>query len=158
MTNSFNSNIKIISDDPTLNDSLDFKTYSKNLSNLIINSKPKFSIGVFGQWGTGKTSLMKMIENDITQEKKEVLTVWFEPWKYENEKYFTIVPLLRTIRIALENTFNDNKIRQIKNGLNNTLKAVFTSIEFNSSLGQVGMNIDFEKVIENLKTKESCCY
>lgn len=59
------STIKIITDDPTLEDALDFDTYSKQLADIIRNSTPRFAIGVFGGWGTGKTSLMKMIEANL---------------------------------------------------------------------------------------------
>jgi len=63
------STIKIITDDPTLEDALDFDSYSKQLADIIRNSTPRFAIGVFGEWGTGKTSLMKMIEANLLKGK-----------------------------------------------------------------------------------------
>jgi tetratricopeptide (TPR) repeat protein/GTPase SAR1 family protein len=93
--------IKIITDEPTLDDALDFNNYSQRLANIIINSTPQFSIGIFGEWGTGKTSLMKMIKDKLLN-KDNILTVWFDSWKYEKEKYLAIVPLVRTIEIELE--------------------------------------------------------
>ena len=51
---------KIITDEPTEDDALDFNNYSQNLADIIANSTPRFAIGVFGGWGTGKTSLMQM--------------------------------------------------------------------------------------------------
>jgi predicted KAP-like P-loop ATPase len=33
---------------------------SQKLAEIIENSIPRFAIGVFGGWGTGKTSLMQM--------------------------------------------------------------------------------------------------
>jgi len=38
-----------------------------------------------------------MIEANLKKEEEDILTVWFNAWKYENEKYLAVVPLLRTI-------------------------------------------------------------
>lgn len=58
-------NIKIISDEPADIGLLDFSRISEMFSNIIINSPSKFSIGIFGDWGTGKTTLMKMIKREL---------------------------------------------------------------------------------------------
>jgi hypothetical protein len=58
------------------------KRYSEVLADIVKRSKDKYSIGIFGEWGSGKTTLMKLIEeelnplvfvwNDIgTEEKKD---------------------------------------------------------------------------------------
>ena len=63
VADSFESNeISIITDQP-LTAAPDLN--SKTLSNIIINSPPKFTVGIYGGWGTGKTSLMKMIQRAI---------------------------------------------------------------------------------------------
>jgi hypothetical protein len=59
------TNIKIVTDTPILNGVLDFPIYSKLISNIIENSHPRFSVGIFGGWGTGKTTLMTMIKNKL---------------------------------------------------------------------------------------------
>ncbi|HXT84439.1 MAG TPA: P-loop NTPase fold protein [Verrucomicrobiae bacterium] len=131
--------IKIITDEPTLEDALDFANYSQSLADIIINSTPRFSIGIFGAWGTGKTSLMKMVKDKLVN-KDDVLTVWFDAWKYEREKNLAIVPLIRTIEIELEDKMlklkdscesnnSVSKIRNAWNSLREPLKRIFTSIE-----------------------------
>ena len=42
--------IFILSDEPTVEGRLGFDKYSKNLANIIKNTPPKFSVGVFGEW------------------------------------------------------------------------------------------------------------
>jgi ABC-type Na+ transport system ATPase subunit NatA len=56
--------LRILTDDPTPVGLLDFPRYSKGLSDIIQHSDPQFTIGIFGEWGTGKTTLMKMIEEN----------------------------------------------------------------------------------------------
>src|SRR3989304_5818472 len=43
----------------------DFISLSKTISNLIRNSTPHFTVGIYGEWGTGKTTLMKSIEVNL---------------------------------------------------------------------------------------------
>jgi predicted KAP-like P-loop ATPase len=48
----------IITDDVSVAPILDFKYYKQVIIDIIKKSYPKFSIGVFVEWGTGKTTLM----------------------------------------------------------------------------------------------------
>src|SRR5215212_3795553 len=96
-----NSTVKIIIDEPAEEDALDFKRYSQNLANIIKGTTPQFAVGIFGKWGTGKTTLMRMIEKELIKDidKDEILTVWFDAWRYEKEKYLAVIPFLRQVRI-----------------------------------------------------------
>lgn len=53
---------KIITDEP-LTDATDFDKYSQTISNIISNSVPRFTVGIYGGWGTGKTTIMQMMRN-----------------------------------------------------------------------------------------------
>jgi len=76
-------------------DGLGFKTYAKILADAAIGTTGPFTIGVFGEWGTGKTSLMRMIESTLSNEE-HVITIWFNAWRFEKEEH-PIVPLVATI-------------------------------------------------------------
>lgn len=82
------------------NDGLGFKSYAEVLGNAALGTPGPFTIGIFGEWGTGKTSLMKMLE-DYLAEDKDVITVWFNAWRYEKEEH-PIVPLIATIIRGIE--------------------------------------------------------
>ncbi|GHC55120.1 KAP family P-loop NTPase fold protein [Streptomyces flavofungini] len=41
------------------------------------------TVGVFGPWGTGKSSFMKVCQDLLR--KRSVPTVWFNPWKYDQK-------------------------------------------------------------------------
>src|SRR6478672_11607857 len=96
------SNYNIISDETTNNiELLDFGRYSQKLAELIKNSDPKFTVGIFGKWGTGKTTLMNMIMNEL-EKNNRIVTVWFDAWRYEKEDNLAVIPFLRTIDLRLE--------------------------------------------------------
>jgi Cdc6-like AAA superfamily ATPase len=59
------------------------------------------TIGIFGEWGTGKTSLMRLIEKEVTSVYNNAAAVWFNAWQYEKEEHL-IVPLVATINKELE--------------------------------------------------------
>ena len=51
--------VKLLIDEIEPSPILDFKQYSNTMANVIKNSDPRFSIGIYGEWGTGKTTLMR---------------------------------------------------------------------------------------------------
>jgi KAP family P-loop domain len=60
---------------------------------MVKGSKPSFSVGVYGEWGTGKTTLMRLIEEKLkTNTEDEVLFTWgnLQPGNrdYDRLKYF----------------------------------------------------------------------
>lgn len=41
------------------------------------------SVGVFGNWGVGKSSLLKLIEEKLEQDKKDWIVIRFDAWLYQ---------------------------------------------------------------------------
>ncbi|MFO1145594.1 MAG: P-loop NTPase fold protein [Rhodospirillales bacterium] len=78
-----------------VDDGLGFDTYAQILSHAAINTLGPLTIGIFGEWGTGKTSLMKMISSSLDK-RSDVIVVWFNAWRYEKEEH-PIVPLVASI-------------------------------------------------------------
>jgi len=89
---------KIILDSPATNPALGFDNAATALKDIIERSRPQFAIGIFGTWGSGKTTLMHAIEKKLDPAK--TIPVQFSAWRYEREPHL-IVPLLDTIREAL---------------------------------------------------------
>jgi len=87
---------QVFVDEPTEDPVLGFDIYARALAEVVRNSTPRFAVGVFGQWGTGKSTLMKTIRKELKRDPS-IVTVWFNAWRYEREEYL-IVPLLDTIR------------------------------------------------------------
>ncbi|MEU4563070.1 P-loop NTPase fold protein [Actinoplanes sp. NPDC023936] len=82
-------------------DGLGFRAYSRVLAAAASQTRGPFTIGVFGEWGMGKTSLMRLIQGELDSDP-EIVTVWFNAWRYEKEEH-PIVPLVGTIVHELEN-------------------------------------------------------
>ncbi len=65
-------------------DTLDFEPYIATLADLMAspNTATPLTIGVFGTWGSGKSSLMGMVRSRLPAAYG---VVWFDAWKYEQE-------------------------------------------------------------------------
>ena len=61
-------------------DLLKVEKYSQALSNFIIESDTPITIGLQGEWGTGKTSLMSLLLEDFNG--KDIACSWVNTWEY----------------------------------------------------------------------------
>lgn len=72
------------------NDLLKTSVYADNLVKVIENT-PKdkvFTIGVFGGWGTGKSSIIRTAQDKIEEvHKKKVRFITYDAWKYANDSF-----------------------------------------------------------------------
>ncbi|MEJ2363854.1 MAG: P-loop NTPase fold protein, partial [Deltaproteobacteria bacterium] len=74
----------LLDDNPSVEDYFNFKNYVDILTRIIIDiESAPFTIGIFGPWGSGKTTLMKQIHDEL---KNKCKTIWFNPWKYDNKE------------------------------------------------------------------------
>jgi hypothetical protein len=85
------------SDQPAVADYLDFAPYAEILAGLIgaKNTKTPLTLGIFGSWGSGKTTLMRMIENEL--QKGQFVLIRFDAWKYYKEDSLWRALLLRVL-------------------------------------------------------------
>ena len=58
------------------NDLLGAKPYAETLSEIISNSKTPFTIGLFGGWGVGKSSIIKTIKDKFNNDIKSDVAVF----------------------------------------------------------------------------------
>jgi len=85
-----------------------FEAYANTLARIILskNNKTPLVIGIYGEWGSGKTSLMQLVEGKLEESRntgesgdlpsfmsgddpnafRPCRTVWFNAWKYGREE------------------------------------------------------------------------
>ena len=83
------------SDNETADDLLGFQVHADLIRSVVTDSKMlPVTIGVFGDWGGGKTSIMKMLERDLDSERwaegspercnyEKAVVIYFNGWQFE---------------------------------------------------------------------------
>ena len=68
-------------------DFLDSITYSEILKQIIKDSPSdkSFTIGLFGEWGSGKSSIIETTRNGF--EKEDIKFITYDSWKYSNDSF-----------------------------------------------------------------------
>lgn len=111
----------ILTDEPISGPMNDIKRYSESVTDIIKHSTPSFSVGIYGDWGSGKTTLMKMIENKLRENNNSILTIWFDAWQYENEAQFTLDSFVKKIAYVMD-----------KNPIYKEIKLLLSKVEENN--------------------------
>ncbi len=117
-------------------DQLGFGKYVDTLSGMITDEdfKTPFCIGIFGKWGSGKTSFMHLLEKKLLDDNtpRFAIPVWFNPWRYEREEHL-IIPFLKTIERGIRKFEEDHKkgSKKIEKKLSGKL------LEFAATVGKV---------------------
>ena len=78
----------IISDNETKVDLLNNEAIAKTIVSLIEDSKDQpISIGIHGDWGAGKSSILEMVESEVelvsSQSGKKYACIRFNGWKHQ---------------------------------------------------------------------------
>jgi molybdopterin-guanine dinucleotide biosynthesis protein len=105
----------LLDDLPTLDDKLGWKGELDRMKHRVENCPTPHVLGIHGNWGSGKTSFMRQLQHKLGGETNEVgtvtgvgdeqaretndqvVTVWFDAWRYQNESS-PIVALLQEMR------------------------------------------------------------
>jgi DNA replication protein DnaC len=132
----------ILIDDVEKRPTHEFSSLSKTISNIIRSSTPHFTIGIYGEWGTGKTTLMSSIEKNLVGEAgyqtgQKILPIWFNAWKYEREENLATVSLLKTVGYAMAN-------HEKYDGLSKTIFKGLTTVS-KDLMQQIAMQIVSDK-------------
>jgi predicted KAP-like P-loop ATPase len=75
----------ILSDNETKIDMLNNRAIAKTVSELIIECDERpISIGVHGDWGAGKSSILAMVEDELlSAQKEDIECIRFNGWKHQ---------------------------------------------------------------------------
>lgn len=106
-SNGLEDNFKMLPDfplEPDREEEMRFKheDIAKKITETFKNAKPPFTVGLYGKWGTGKTTIAKFIQNEMKQAGYQCL--YFDSWKYEQDS------LRRQFLIELDSAIFGNRL------------------------------------------------
>lgn len=67
-------------------DLLDTRCYVETLKNIIMNCRIPFTIGLFGSWGSGKSSIIKTLKEEFDNQEKVKVFI-YNAWKYSKDDF-----------------------------------------------------------------------
>ncbi len=72
-----------LTDEAARTDLFDIQRYIDGLSRFILTCQTPLTISIQGSWGTGKTSIMRLIQKSLdTRVPRRTLCIWFNTWQF----------------------------------------------------------------------------
>jgi len=156
--------LQLLSDEPIDNlneDGLSLEHWAKVIAGVALKTKGPFTIGIFGSWGTGKTSILQLAKNIIDenidevrqQEGVEVATVSFNAWQYEQEEK-PLIPLIASIVQELDKFQKlSGRFKENTKKLQDAMRSIIYSFSAQVKgkipfMSEVSLGLDSAKAIE----------
>ncbi|MGM0901284.1 MAG: KAP family P-loop NTPase fold protein [Bacillota bacterium] len=117
--------------------------FTKDISELISErSSESLTVGIYGRWGSGKSSVLNLVRENLQEKKANTIVVNFTPWYFESESNDLIIRFFEQLLEAL------NKERGINSNLKKDLYdyiKLFAAI----SIRPPGLIINFKEIVSN---------
>ena len=141
------SELRLLLDIPEDEPIFGFNEYARILTKSIIGTYPQFTMGIFGKWGTGKSTLLKRIEHLLkTSHADKAMTVSFDAWRYHHEEHM-ILPIVDTIAENLVS--GDSYWRKLGEDIRRLALSILSAI----SLKTPYVDLEGEKALNKWQTK-----
>ncbi len=142
-----------------VDESLGIGDYADVLTEFIQNCDTPITIALQGDWGSGKTSLMNLIESELKNPhagQAKVITIWFNTWQYAQFDLAGSLPLSMMLNLTSKleketnpNAENQERIKKFTNMLQRLGKAVVLG---GASL--VGLHDTVNVTVEKLQNQD----
>ena len=141
-------------------DNLNIGPYAEGLSQFVVKSQTPMTVGIQGEWGSGKTSLMRLVRRRIENDTdNNLITFWFETWQYgamgdaETLGLLLMRDLAGKLLVELkeQEQLAYNMTDRLKGWLGQASKAVAASAISGSSYGL----LDGQQLVQNLGTEQN---
>ncbi|OAD19562.1 KAP P-loop domain-containing protein [Candidatus Thiomargarita nelsonii] len=129
------------------NDALGLSDYAKALSAFILSADTPITIGIHGDWGSGKSSLMYLLEQKMKADCQgdKLYSLWFNAWQ------FSQFHNSEQLSISLLSHFIDEIERLTQLSLEAAKKALMAGTVTEESIKKTSKNIrDLKREISNL--------
>lgn len=87
-------------------DSLKFKNLSDALINVILDSETPITIGIYGEWGSGKTSLMRITQAKLSKETLDSKIIGLVKEKKNNDEESRKKEIRKALEFHYDNIIN----------------------------------------------------
>ncbi|MGY1618947.1 P-loop NTPase fold protein [Geodermatophilus sp. SYSU D00691] len=144
----------ILLDVPAANPTLGYDRIAEALAAIVQNSEPRFAVGIFGSWGSGKSTLMESLAARIDRDRAVVVP--FNAWQYEREPHI-VLPLLDTIRACLTawadaHPQERGPAENIARRIGRVVRALARGLSVQVGVpGAMTIGVDADRVLETLK-------
>jgi len=152
--------VKILTDNPvqTANDDeFGFEQFANIISTTIQETERlPFCIGIFAEWGAGKSSLMNLVKDNLSF-KGGIETIWFNPWKYDKKEDLWNA-LIQTVLYGI---INKSKDEDVKNKAKRLAKStLWLAIKKGVSRATAGIvaEDDLDSLIQNFSEHDELYY
>jgi len=124
-------------------DAFGIEPYENGLANFIKRTSTPITIALQGEWGSGKTSLMNSLQNNLAdQQDSEFLSVWLNTWEYSlmQDAQSTLVDII--VKLIKETTHISNV------DSSTSKKLIQKAASIGKGLLKVGLKAAGDKVID----------
>ncbi|MBO4898164.1 MAG: AAA family ATPase [Clostridia bacterium] len=140
-------------------DTFGISSYVDGLCSFILNCDTPMTISIQGDWGSGKTSMMNMIKEKISE---SVCTIWFNTWQFSQFKMQDELSISLLYSLLSELDFDKEKAKKIFGFLSGAAKIatgiITEKIAGGYLAGEItdamsGKDYDYAQEIKDLKSK-----
>jgi len=131
----------IVNDEPSKRDCLGRQALARAFADLALNCQTPFVFGIFGAWGSGKSTFLRLIESELDSQTSRV--VWFNAWEHDLDDAPAVSLLHTTVEsLGLNQEFR-HAIAKVALAFGSVLLRKTTTLTIND-LGQVQDLLDKE--------------
>jgi len=129
------------------NDNLDINVHADSLKSFIEKTSTPITVGIQGEWGSGKTSLINSIYSDFDQ-NSEIKQIWINSWEYS----LLSSPeeaLLKIINKIIDELLEADKNKSRKDKIQKGAKKIFSGalrIGAHAALGKEAVDVANELI------------
>lgn len=103
----------LIPDHETEVDFLNCEAISRTVVEILKDHRSRpLTMGIHGDWGAGKSSVLKMIESDLTKDK-QVAVLWFNGWTFEGFEDAKTILIESTITELCRQRSTTGKVKEV---------------------------------------------